>query len=165
MRRRSLWLGVIALLLIWGGWRWLTKPRGGALNDEKARRILTTHFWVDRIPPGPKDRFHLLMIFRFRQYQLGAVQWRTAWEGCWRSFEWRFKEGDERLHIRFPQTDETLALEWKVEPYRERGFHYRLTLRGFKDYPQHWYTRRSWRIRESPTAVEKQLREEWKRQR
>lgn len=155
-RRRTLWPWLLAALLAGGAWRWMTGHRFGP-DEEEARRILTTHFWVDHLPTSPQETFHLFAPFRFRGHQLGVVQRRTAWEGCWEIFEWRFKEGDERFHVRFPQTGEMLALEWKVEPARERGFDYRLTLRGFKGYPSQWYTRKRWRTG-SPEELEERIR-------
>ncbi|HIE51630.1 MAG TPA: hypothetical protein EYP85_07700 [Armatimonadetes bacterium] len=140
--RRYRWLGlIVGGLVVWGLWssRTPNAPR------PQQRELLLDRLWIERLPRSERDKFHLFVALF--QNQVGMFLYQSLWEGEWTGFQWHFRQGDERLHLRFPQTGQTAAIEWKITRSDRPGFDYCLTMKGNPRGPHRWYSKRGWEIR------------------
>ncbi|MCS6859710.1 MAG: hypothetical protein NZT92_05250 [Abditibacteriales bacterium] len=141
MHKKTFWLLGLLILSCW----WLWHRRSGATYHTAAdRAALVNRIWIDHLPQGETDKIHLFALLDRRQ-RVGLFEHTSAWEGEFAGFEWRFRAtNDDRLQLRFPQTNQTATVVWDVRPCNERGFDLCLTMRGNPRGPQRWYSRKEW---------------------
>ena len=94
------------------------------LPPDDAIQILHDRIWIDHVPRGQQDRFHLAL---FDPEGVGLVQHRTIWKG---DFEIFFHAADgARLTIDRPDRGRGVTVGFTVEPARTReGADARLTI-------------------------------------
>jgi hypothetical protein len=141
--KKAAWVILIAAATLFA-WRGLRSD-----DERRGSDLFFGRVWVDRLPHGETDTFH---VFGTADRQpLGWVAERARWKGAWEIFRYEAR-GEGKVELTFPHSGKTLRASYRAWRCNEGGYDYCLEISGVPG-PSKYVSRKGWERRRLDLAV------------
>lgn len=135
---KKLILGAVLATAVYGAYRWQHEPA-----ETAHRQLAFNRIWVDHLPTGEKDPFHVFAAFP--DFAQGGFAVETRWHGEVERF--RFERHDETLRAIFPWSGDREHIELHAYRCEENDMDFCLEMTGSKRGAKKYYSRTGWERR------------------